>query len=65
MPEIRFTITKKMDEVLRDICDRYGIDKSDYVRSLIVNDLRKNNDRTLQEGRPGKHKRGDAGSREQ
>jgi hypothetical protein len=41
MPEIRFTITKKLDDLLREISEKYGIDKSDYVRSLIVNDLRK------------------------
>jgi hypothetical protein len=41
MPEIRFTITKKLDDLLREISESYGIDKSDYLRSLIVNDLRK------------------------
>ena len=41
MPEIRFTITKKLDDLLKEISENYGIDKSDYLRSLIVNDLRK------------------------
>lgn len=41
MPEIRFTITKKTDDLLKELCEEYGIDKSDYVRSLIVSDLRR------------------------
>ncbi len=41
MPEIRFTITKKLDSILQELVEKYGIDKSDYVRSLIINDLRK------------------------
>lgn len=40
MPEIRFTITKKLDDKLKEICEEYGIDKSDYIRSLILNDLK-------------------------
>lgn len=39
-PEIRFTITTKLDDILLNISKRYGVDKSDYVRSLILNDLR-------------------------
>lgn len=39
-PEIRFTITKKLDDILKKISDELGVDKSDYVRSLILNDLR-------------------------
>ncbi len=40
MPEIRFSITKKMDDVIRHITDDIGIDKSEYVKNLIVNDLK-------------------------
>lgn len=40
MPEIRFTITEKLDKLLNEISDDFGVDKSDYVRSLILNDLR-------------------------
>ncbi|MCD4666817.1 hypothetical protein K8R47_03335 [archaeon] len=39
-PEIRFTITKKLDIILKELSNKYGVDKSDYVRSLILNDLR-------------------------
>jgi predicted DNA-binding protein len=39
-PEIRFTITERLDEILQAIARKYGVDKSDYVRSLIINDLR-------------------------
>ncbi len=39
-PEIRFTITKKLDDILKKISTELGVDKSDYVRSLILNDLR-------------------------
>lgn len=39
-PEIRFTITERLDEILKTMTDKYGVDKSDYVRSLIINDLR-------------------------
>ena len=39
-PEIRFTITEKLNKILKDISANYGVDKSDYVRSLILNDLR-------------------------
>lgn len=39
-PEIRFTITEKLDDILKKISDELGVDKSDYVRSLILSDLR-------------------------
>ena len=41
MPEIRFGITKKLNEIIVKIADELGVDKSDYVKSLILNDLRK------------------------
>ena len=40
MPEIRFTITKKLNDLLLEITEDLGVDKSDYVKSLILNDLR-------------------------
>ncbi len=41
MPEIRFSITKKLDELVSQVAEELGVDKSDYVRSLILTDLRK------------------------
>ena len=41
MPEIRFTITKKLNDIILEASDSLGVDKSDYVKSLILNDLRK------------------------
>ena len=40
MPEIRFTITKKLNELVLDISEGLGVDKSDYVKSLILADLK-------------------------
>ena len=41
MPEIRFTITKKLNDIILEASDSIGVDKSDYIKSLILNDLRK------------------------
>ena len=41
MPEIRFTITKKLDERILEVSEGLGVDKSDYIKSLILRDLRK------------------------
>lgn len=40
MPEIRFTVTKKLDELIFEVSNSLGVDKSDYVKSLILKDLR-------------------------
>jgi len=40
MPEIRFTVTKKLDELILEVSNSLGVDKSDYVRSLILDDLK-------------------------
>lgn len=40
MPEIRFGITKKLNELLVDISNEMGVDKSDYIKSLILADLK-------------------------
>ncbi len=40
MPEIRFNVKKKLDKLVREIADSVGVDKSDYAKSLILNDLR-------------------------
>jgi len=42
MPEIRFTVTKKLNELILEVAGKLGVDKSDYVRSLILEDLKKN-----------------------
>ena len=41
MPEIRFTITKKLNENILEVSESLGVDKSDFVKSLILRDLRK------------------------
>ena len=43
MPEIRFTVTKRLDRLILEVSDDLGADKSDYVRSLILEDLKKQN----------------------
>ena len=40
MPEIRFTITKKLNENILEISEGLGVDKSDYVKALILMDLK-------------------------
>ena len=48
MPEMRFTLTKKLNELILEVSEGLGVDKSDYVRSLILHDLKsriKKNDR--------------------
>lgn len=41
MPEIRFGITKKLNNIIVEISEEMGVDKSEYVKSLILDDLRK------------------------
>ena len=41
MPEIRFSITKKLDDLIVEVSESMGVDKSDYIKSLVLNDLRK------------------------
>jgi len=41
MPEMRFTVTKKLNELILEVSESLGVDKSDYVRSLILEDLKK------------------------
>ncbi len=40
MPEMRFTITKKLNKLILEVSDGLGVDKSDYVKSLILHDLK-------------------------
>jgi hypothetical protein len=41
MPEIRFTLTEKLDKLILKISDELGVPKSDYIKSLILTDLKK------------------------
>ena len=41
MPEIRFTVTRKLNKLILGVSNGLGVDKSDYVRSLILSDLKK------------------------
>ena len=41
MPEIRFSITKKLDDLIVEVSESMGVDKSDYIKSLVLNDFRK------------------------
>ena len=41
MPEIRFGITKKLNDIIVEISEDMGVDKSDYIKSLILTDIRK------------------------
>ena len=45
MPEMSLTITKKLNENILEISEGLGVDKADYVKSLILNDLRKMNNK--------------------
>jgi prolyl-tRNA editing enzyme YbaK/EbsC (Cys-tRNA(Pro) deacylase) len=40
MPEIRFTITDKLNERILEVAEELGVDKSEYIKSLILQDLR-------------------------
>ena len=45
MPEIRFTITKKLNDIILEVSEGLGVDKSEYIKSLILNDLMKKQDK--------------------
>ncbi len=40
MPEIRFTIPDKLNERILEVANELGVDKSDYIKALILQDLR-------------------------
>ena len=40
MPEMRFTVTKKLNGLILEVSEGLGVDKSDYVKSLILHDLK-------------------------
>ena len=37
---MRFTVTKKLNELILEVSNSLGVDKSDYVKSLILHDLK-------------------------
>lgn len=38
--EIRFSITDRFNKMILSVCEKYGIDKAEYIKSLIIKDLR-------------------------
>ena len=40
MPEVRFTITEKLNSRILEVANELGVDKSEYIKSLILKDLR-------------------------
>lgn len=40
MPEIRFNITEKLNKRILEIANELGIDKSEYIKSMIIDDLK-------------------------
>ena len=40
MAEIRFPVKDKFNEKILKVCEALGISKSDYVKNLIINDLK-------------------------
>ncbi|MBI2650736.1 hypothetical protein HYX04_05510 [Candidatus Woesearchaeota archaeon] len=45
MPEVRFSTPNNLDKLISDTAESLGVDKSDYLRSLILKDLRKHHKR--------------------
>ena len=40
MPEIRVQVSEKMDKTVEDISENIGIPKTEFVKNLIVNELK-------------------------
>jgi hypothetical protein len=41
MPEIRFSVTEKLDDLIARYSGETGVTKADYIKSLIIADIRK------------------------
>ena len=41
MPEVRFSTPKKLDDRVREVANSLGVDKSAYIKSLVLKDLKK------------------------
>jgi len=42
IPEIRFTVTDKLDYLITRLSGELGVSKAEYIKSLVLRDLRKN-----------------------
>lgn len=40
MGEIKISVSEKMDKVIQDISDELGIKKTEFVKSLVIENLR-------------------------
>lgn len=40
MPEVRFTIPEKLNQRILEVTEELGVDKSEYIKSLILRDIR-------------------------
>lgn len=40
MPEIRIKVSEKLDGIIEKLSDGYGIAKTEYVKNLIIKDLK-------------------------
>jgi len=40
IPEIRFTITEKLDRLILKSSDELGVSKAEYIKSIVLRDLR-------------------------
>ena len=44
MPEIRITVSEKLDKLIDELSDKIGIKKTEYCKTLILNEIRKERD---------------------
>ena len=40
MGEIKISVSEKMDKVIQDISDELGIKKTEFVKSLVIENLK-------------------------
>lgn len=41
MGEIKISVSEKMDRLIQEIADRLGIKKTEFVKSLVIENLKK------------------------
>ena len=41
MGEIKISVSEKTDKIIQEIVDSIGIKKTEYVKSLVIEDLKK------------------------